>query len=38
VVVETCGEANGFYDLEKQQIIICQEFEPYLRELARVSR
>ncbi|GFE48818.1 hypothetical protein So717_05710 [Roseobacter cerasinus] len=32
--VEACGEANGFYDLDTREIIICSELDPYLRSLA----
>lgn len=34
VRVEACGEANGFYDLDTREIIICSELDPYLRSLA----
>jgi hypothetical protein len=33
VSVETCGEANVFYDSETKQITICTEFEDHLRGL-----
>jgi len=33
VKTEVCGEANAFYDLSDQSIIMCEEFEPYLRQL-----
>lgn len=32
--VEACGEANGFYDPETREIIICSELDGYLRALA----
>lgn len=34
VRVEECGEANAFYDLDRVEIIICSEFEGWLREIA----
>lgn len=34
VTVEPCGEPNAFYDLETVEIIICSEFEGWLREIA----
>ena len=33
VRTESCGEANAFYDPADRSIIMCEEFEPYLREL-----
>ena len=33
VHVESCGEANAFYDLSDQSSIMCDEFEDHLREL-----
>lgn len=33
VRVESCGEANAFYDPEETAIIFCTEFIPHLREL-----
>lgn len=33
VNVESCGEANAFYDPETKQITMCTEFEDYLREI-----
>ncbi|MEM1375352.1 MAG: DUF4344 domain-containing metallopeptidase [Pseudomonadota bacterium] len=33
VNVEACGEANAFYDLGTQEITMCSEYLPYLREL-----
>ena len=33
IVVETCGEANAFYDPESVQITMCLEFEDHLRAL-----
>lgn len=33
VTVESCGEANAFYDPQAQSITICTEFEPHLREI-----
>ncbi|WP_439148477.1 DUF4344 domain-containing metallopeptidase [Sulfitobacter sp.] len=35
VTVEPCGQPNAFYDPSLVKIIICAEFEPYLRKLAR---
>jgi len=34
VTVETCGEANAFYDLGSREIIMCSEFADYLTTLA----
>lgn len=34
VIVESCGEANAFYDPERLEIIICTEFESWLRKQA----
>lgn len=34
VTVESCGEANAFYDPTQRQIIFCAEFEGALREMA----
>jgi len=34
VAVESCGEANGFYDPDDRRITICTEFEVHLREIA----
>lgn len=31
VALESCGEANAYYDLDAQKITICQEFEDHLR-------
>lgn len=33
VKVESCGEANAFYDPEETAIIFCTEFIPHLRDL-----
>ncbi|MEM1364274.1 MAG: DUF4344 domain-containing metallopeptidase [Pseudomonadota bacterium] len=33
VSVELCGEANAFYDLDGQNIIMCAEYEPHFAEL-----
>ena len=33
VHVEACGEANAFYDTFRQEITMCSEYLPYLREL-----
>lgn len=33
VRVESCGEANAFYDLGATEIIMCTEFEDHLRQL-----
>ena len=33
VVIESCGEANAFYDPNDRVIIFCSEFEPHLRKL-----
>lgn len=33
VSVESCGEANAFYDPQGQSIVICVEFETHLREI-----
>jgi hypothetical protein len=34
VSVESCGEANAFYDPQDQSIVICTEFETHLREIS----
>lgn len=34
VTVKTCGEANAFYDPEQSAIVVCQEFETHLRDMA----
>ncbi|MEM1399500.1 MAG: DUF4344 domain-containing metallopeptidase [Pseudomonadota bacterium] len=34
VTVESCGEANAFYDLTDRAVIFCSEFEDYLFEIA----
>ncbi len=34
VTVEPCGQPNAFYDPSLVRVIICTEFEPYLRKLA----
>lgn len=34
VAVESCGEANGFYDPMDRRITICTEYEAHLREIA----
>ena len=34
VTVESCGEANAFYDPEARKITICSEFETHLREIS----
>ncbi len=34
VRIESCGEANAFYDPYYAEIIMCAEFEPYLAEIA----
>lgn len=34
VTIESCGEANAFYDPSLRQIIFCSEFEDSLREMA----
>lgn len=33
VTVESCNEANAFYNPEARQIIICTEFDPHLRNI-----
>lgn len=33
--LEACDEANAFYDTETQEITMCSEYLPYLRELYR---
>ena len=33
IAVETCGEANAFYDPQNVRIIMCTEFEDHLRRL-----
>ncbi|WP_299043721.1 DUF4344 domain-containing metallopeptidase [uncultured Tateyamaria sp.] len=33
VRIESCGEANAFYDLGTTEIIMCTEFEDHLRQL-----
>lgn len=33
ILIDTCGEANAFYDPETQSITMCVEFEGYLYEL-----
>ena len=33
VVVETCGEANAFYDPNDRLVIFCTEFEGHLRAM-----
>jgi hypothetical protein len=33
VRTESCGEANAFYDPDNRSIILCEEFETYLRDL-----
>jgi len=35
VVIESCGEANAFYDPQDQAIIMCSEFEDHLFEMAK---
>lgn len=35
VVVESCGEANAFYDPNDKAIIFCSEFESHLEELEK---
>lgn len=37
VSVESCGEANAFYDPNSRTITICSEFEEYLRNLAQAN-
>ena len=34
VVIDTCGEANAFYDLEAREVVMCLEFEDHLFEMA----
>lgn len=34
VTVESCGEANAFYDPNDRTVVFCSEFEDYLFELA----
>lgn len=34
ITVESCGEANAFYDLEDRAIVMCSEFEDHLRVMA----
>lgn len=36
ITVESCGEANAFYDPQTVEIIMCTEFEDWLRELANL--
>lgn len=36
VRVESCGEANAFYDPQDRSIIFCTEFEDHLRHLERI--
>lgn len=33
VTLESCGEANAFYDPETTEIIMCTEFEDHIREM-----
>jgi len=35
VRIESCGQANAFYDPNDRTITLCAEFEPYLRDLYR---
>ncbi|KMW56788.1 hypothetical protein AIOL_001744 [Candidatus Rhodobacter oscarellae] len=35
VTVESCGEPNGFYDLDARAIIMCSAFEDHLFEMAK---
>ncbi|PIE11679.1 MAG: hypothetical protein CSA72_00710 [Rhodobacterales bacterium] len=35
VTLESCGEANAFYDPETTEIIMCTEFEDHIREMAK---
>ena len=35
VTVDRCGEANAFYDPVTVEIVMCREYEPYLRDLYR---
>lgn len=37
VNIEGCGEANAFYDLGTQEITMCSEYLPYLRETYRTA-
>ncbi|MGC3939159.1 DUF4344 domain-containing metallopeptidase [Roseobacter sp. EG26] len=32
--VQSCGEANGFFDPETLEVILCEELDGYLRDLA----
>ncbi|MEM1066322.1 MAG: DUF4344 domain-containing metallopeptidase [Pseudomonadota bacterium] len=36
ITIESCGEANAFYDPDTSEIVMCAEFEDYLRELANL--
>ncbi|MEL7117409.1 MAG: DUF4344 domain-containing metallopeptidase [Pseudomonadota bacterium] len=36
VVVESCGEANAFYDPSTREVIMCLEFEDHLFEMAEI--
>jgi hypothetical protein len=38
VSVESCGEANAFYDPNDQSIVICTEFETHLRDISPAFR
>ena len=37
VGIDSCGEANAFYDPEERVILVCSEFEDYLREVSPVG-
>lgn len=37
IIVESCDEANAFYDPETRSITICSEFETHLRDISPVQ-
>ena len=37
IAVESCDEANAFYDLDQRSITICTEFEAHLRDVSPVA-
>jgi len=36
VSLESCGEANAFYDPGERRIVFCSEFTPYLERVEDV--
>lgn len=38
ISVESCGEANAFYDPQARNIVICTEFETHLRDISPAFR